>query len=28
VATLVISSHDPDFDAATAQATLGPRQRG
>jgi aerobic C4-dicarboxylate transport protein len=28
VATLVISSHDPDFDAATARAILGPRQRG
>ena len=28
VATLIISSHDPDFDLATAQAALGPRQRG
>jgi aerobic C4-dicarboxylate transport protein len=28
VATLVISSHDPDFDAGTARAALGPRQRG
>jgi aerobic C4-dicarboxylate transport protein len=28
VATLVISARDPDFDAATAAATLGRRQRG
>jgi aerobic C4-dicarboxylate transport protein len=28
VATLVVSSYDPDFDAAKAQAALGGRQRG
>jgi len=28
VATLVISSRDPDFDRAAAAATLGLRQRG